>query len=242
MPWCLLYLAGQSSEGHPDVVGEPDHGHAGLPGLSHRTAHGGASGAQALWTHESPHLSHHDEEHPWPLPLPAHHHFCSPLCRSVPSLNPSPALSLCYYSFSFLFTGEKFFDIDSGRESALHAPPSQHFTIIFNTFVMMTLFNEINARKIHGQRNVFSGLHNNVIFIGIWIGTFVAQVCAIGPGISTVGSSVCSPCDFAFTDSYYSSGRICFCHCRPGHRPLDVVFLLWSWGASLGTGQFASLM
>ena len=68
------------------------------------------------------------------------------------------------------------FDIDNGREAGLHAPPSQHFTIIFNTFVMMTLFNEINARKIHGQRNVFSGLQNNVIFIGIWIGTFVAQV------------------------------------------------------------------
>jgi len=71
--------------------------------------------------------------------------------------------------------GDRLFDIDSGREAGLHSAPSQHFTIIFNAFVMMTLFNEINARKIHGQRNVFEGLSRNVVFITIWICTFVAQ-------------------------------------------------------------------
>ncbi|KAI9565770.1 hypothetical protein GHT06_009563 [Daphnia sinensis] len=55
--------------------------------------------------------------------------------------------------FTLLFVGEKFLDIDSGRYRT-DSEPTQHFTIIFNTFVMMTLFNEINARKIHGQRNV----------------------------------------------------------------------------------------
>ena len=74
-----------------------------------------------------------------------------------------------------MVTGEKLFDVDSGRETH-SAAPNQHFTIIFNAFVMMTLFNEINARKIHGQRNVFDGLGRNVVFIGIWIGTFLAQV------------------------------------------------------------------
>ena len=44
---------------------------------------------------------------------------------------------------------------------------------------MMTLCNEINARKIHGQRNIFEGLQRNPIFIGIWIGTFVGQVSAL---------------------------------------------------------------
>jgi len=43
----------------------------------------------------------------------------------------------------------------------------------------MTLFNEINARKIHGQRNVFEGLHRNPIYYGIWIATFVVQVVLI---------------------------------------------------------------
>ena len=73
-------------------------------------------------------------------------------------------------------TGELLLDIDSGRETGLHTTPTQHFTVIFNTFVMMTLFNEVNARKIHGQRNVFEGLNRNIVFITIWLCTFVAQV------------------------------------------------------------------
>ncbi|KAG8439552.1 hypothetical protein GDO86_005665 [Hymenochirus boettgeri] len=78
--------------------------------------------------------------------------------------------------FTLLFVGEKLFDIDSGRNAPLHAPPSQHYTIVFNTFVMMQLFNEINARKIHGERNVFEGIFNNVIFCSIVLGTFIIQI------------------------------------------------------------------
>ena len=48
--------------------------------------------------------------------------------------------------------------------------------MIFNAFVMMTLFNEINARKIHGQRNVLVGLFSNPIYYTIWIATFISQV------------------------------------------------------------------
>ena len=48
--------------------------------------------------------------------------------------------------------------------------------MIFNSFVMMTLFNEINARKIHGQRNVLVGLFSNPIYYTIWIVTFLSQV------------------------------------------------------------------
>lgn len=73
-------------------------------------------------------------------------------------------------------TGEKIFDIDSGRNAPLHAPPSEHYTVVFNTFVMMQLFNEFNARKIHGERNVFDGILNNLIFCSIVFGTFVIQV------------------------------------------------------------------
>jgi hypothetical protein len=58
----------------------------------------------------------------------------------------------------------------------IRAPPTVHFTVVFNAFVMMTLFNEINARKIHGQRNVFSGFFANPIYAGIWFATFGAQV------------------------------------------------------------------
>ncbi|XP_054242623.1 plasma membrane calcium-transporting ATPase 1 isoform X11 [Indicator indicator] len=78
--------------------------------------------------------------------------------------------------FTLLFAGEKIFDIDSGRNAPLHAPPSEHYTIVFNTFVMMQLFNEINARKIHGERNVFEGIFNNAIFCSIVLGTFIVQI------------------------------------------------------------------
>ncbi|XP_058022171.1 plasma membrane calcium-transporting ATPase 2 isoform X1 [Ahaetulla prasina] len=78
--------------------------------------------------------------------------------------------------FTLLFVGEKMFMIDSGRNAPLHSPPSEHYTIIFNTFVMMQLFNEINARKIHGERNVFDGIFRNPIFCTIVLGTFAVQI------------------------------------------------------------------
>ncbi|XP_074078519.1 plasma membrane calcium-transporting ATPase 4-like [Macrotis lagotis] len=78
--------------------------------------------------------------------------------------------------FTLLFLGEEFFDIDSGRKASLNAPPSQHYTIVFNTFVLMQLFNEINARKIHGERNIFEGMFNNPIFCSVLVGTFISQV------------------------------------------------------------------
>uniref|UniRef100_A0A8C5ATP3 Calcium-transporting ATPase n=1 Tax=Gadus morhua TaxID=8049 RepID=A0A8C5ATP3_GADMO len=71
--------------------------------------------------------------------------------------------------------GERLLDIDCGRNAPLHAPPSEHYTIVFNTFVLMQLFNEINARKIHGERNVFDGVFNNPIFCSIVLSTFVIQ-------------------------------------------------------------------
>ncbi|XP_015124545.1 plasma membrane calcium-transporting ATPase 2 isoform X1 [Diachasma alloeum] len=86
--------------------------------------------------------------------------------------------------FTLLFAGHKIFDIDSGHagHSGHTGIPTQHFTMIFNTFVMMTLFNELNARKIHGQRNVFQGIFTNPIFYSIWIGTALSQIVIIQYG------------------------------------------------------------
>ena len=70
--------------------------------------------------------------------------------------------------------GPFLFDIDSGFEQ--HGKPSTHLTIMFNTFVFMQIFNEINSRKVHGQRNVFAGIFDNWIFVSIWIGTVAVQV------------------------------------------------------------------
>ncbi|XP_070997036.1 plasma membrane calcium-transporting ATPase 1 isoform X2 [Oncorhynchus clarkii lewisi] len=95
--------------------------------------------------------------------------------------------------FTLLFVGEQIFDIDSGRYAPLHSPPSEHYTIIFNTFVLLQLFNEINARKIHGERNVFDGIFNNLIFCSIVFGTFIIQIVIVqwgGKPFSCVGLSI----------------------------------------------------
>ena len=62
------------------------------------------------------------------------------------------------------------------------AQPSVHFTIIFNVFILMTLFNEFNARRIHDERNVFSGVLKNIYFIVIWGFCFVAQILIVNFG------------------------------------------------------------
>jgi len=77
--------------------------------------------------------------------------------------------------FVLLFKGPELFDMDSGISESASFKPTQHFTMIFNAFVLMTLFNEINSRKIHGERNVFKGFFQNPIFYGIWIATLCLQ-------------------------------------------------------------------
>ncbi|XP_042884673.1 plasma membrane calcium-transporting ATPase 2-like isoform X1 [Penaeus japonicus] len=84
--------------------------------------------------------------------------------------------------FLLLFYGHILVDIEDGLYAELGEPPSQHFTLVFNTFVMMTLFNEVNARKIHGEHNVFEGITKNPLFYCIWFVTFGAQVIIVQLG------------------------------------------------------------
>ena len=49
--------------------------------------------------------------------------------------------------------------------------------MIFNTFVFMQVFNEINARKLgEKEYNVFKGFFNNWLFLSILIFTIVIQI------------------------------------------------------------------
>lgn len=84
--------------------------------------------------------------------------------------------------FTLLFYGDILLDIPSGREQQLTTSPTQHFTVIFNCFVMMTLFNEFNARKVHGEINVFEGIFTNPIFYTVWMSTFLVQIVIIQYG------------------------------------------------------------
>jgi P-type Ca2+ transporter type 2B len=84
--------------------------------------------------------------------------------------------------FVLVFAGEKIFDIESGRSLGHSASPTQHFTIVFNAFIMMQLFNEINARKIHGEWNVFRNIFNNYVYIIVLATTLFLQVIIVEYG------------------------------------------------------------
>uniref|UniRef100_K3WT85 P-type Cu(+) transporter n=1 Tax=Globisporangium ultimum (strain ATCC 200006 / CBS 805.95 / DAOM BR144) TaxID=431595 RepID=K3WT85_GLOUD len=79
------------------------------------------------------------------------------------------------------FYGDAWFGIVSGRvkaESGKASPPaSQHMTIVFNAFAWMQLFNELNCRKIHDERNIMDRtLWSNKLFIGGWLMQVILQV------------------------------------------------------------------
>ena len=88
---------------------------------------------------------------------------------------PSPII-LAHTLASSRPTGPKLFDLDDGKNTGKAGTATTHFTLIFNTFVLMQIFNEINARKVHGERSVFSGIHTNPIFLIIFFGTLGVQV------------------------------------------------------------------
>ncbi|CAF1251104.1 unnamed protein product [Adineta steineri] len=83
--------------------------------------------------------------------------------------------------FVILYAGQYFLDVESTVNKIQSSPQSgrelsQQFTLVFNAFVLMTLFNEINSRKLHGERNVFKGIFGNPFFYCIWTFCFVAQI------------------------------------------------------------------
>ena len=52
-----------------------------------------------------------------------------------------------------------------------------HFTFVFQIFVFLQLFNQINARKIEEKElNVFSNFFSNAAFIIVWIIEWVTQI------------------------------------------------------------------
>lgn len=77
---------------------------------------------------------------------------------------------------SILYWGPGMFQTEDARFLTLDSPPSQHYTIIFNTFAFMLLFNEINCRRTDGDRNVFRLLSRNKMFCILWMIAAVLQV------------------------------------------------------------------
>jgi Ca2+ transporting ATPase len=77
---------------------------------------------------------------------------------------------------SYFFKPGGMLDIPSGIGRDQHAPPTQHYTLIFNCFVFMQLFNWLNCRKLNHEFNVLAGVQNNISFCVIWLTCLVVQV------------------------------------------------------------------
>jgi len=81
--------------------------------------------------------------------------------------------SVCLW---ILFYGPDYFGVQEGTSYLEETgDPSEHHTILFNAFVLMTLANEINCRKLDGEFNVFEGMSKNKYFVSIVFGTLVLQ-------------------------------------------------------------------
>jgi hypothetical protein len=81
--------------------------------------------------------------------------------------------------FLLSFYGHEMFDVSYGlepEEACQEGKGLVHLTIVFNTFVWMQLFNEINSRRIDSERNVFEGLHKNTYFLVIMVIQIFGQV------------------------------------------------------------------
>lgn len=74
-----------------------------------------------------------------------------------------------------LFYGEYFLNVEAKRpDEPWTYENGFHYTVIFNVFVFMNLFNEINCRKIHEHDfNVFENFFNNPLFIFVIIVTIL---------------------------------------------------------------------
>ena len=86
--------------------------------------------------------------------------------------------------FGFTYTADTpFFVLDPMTDSMVPTQKTEHYTLIFNTFVFMQIFNEVNARKLAPKEyNVFHHFFNNLLFIFIILMTIVVQIALVQYG------------------------------------------------------------
>ncbi|MES1911506.1 MAG: hypothetical protein MHM6MM_003926 [Cercozoa sp. M6MM] len=84
------------------------------------------------------------------------------------------ALLQCVVLLTLIFAGEKIFDVPDGRAGG-HSAVSLHFTVVFNVFVLMQLFNLVNARLLNNDMNPFQDFFHNPLYTIIFVACFAAQ-------------------------------------------------------------------
>jgi magnesium-transporting ATPase (P-type) len=85
--------------------------------------------------------------------------------------------------------------------------PSRHGTYCFNVFVMMQIFNFINARKLYDQINVFEGILKSSLFMIIVFIIFVLQIVIIHAGGFAFGCAKGVSFELTFRDSSGKAGE-----------------------------------
>lgn len=89
-------------------------------------------------------------------------------------------LTVC---FTLYFAGDRILSYDTNDPHK----QQQLDTIIFNTFVWMQIFNELNCRRLDNHFNVFEGVHRNYLFMGINVLMVGGQVLIIFVGGAAFG-------------------------------------------------------
>jgi Ca2+ transporting ATPase len=93
--------------------------------------------------------------------------------------------------FVLTFRGDSLLSIPSGRKYEVESiEPSVHYTVVFNTFVFLQLFNELNARCIHDEGNIFKDITTNRLFVAISLLQVLLQVIFVQFGGAAIG---CAP-------------------------------------------------
>jgi len=79
-----------------------------------------------------------------------------------------------------IFYGDSIFGVPSDRNLSHFVWNDQvgyHFTIFFNIFVFLQVFNSINSRKLlKSELNVFEGIFNNYLYIAVQVFIVVGQI------------------------------------------------------------------
>jgi len=85
--------------------------------------------------------------------------------------------------FLFLFGPDVLFPGHTWEPKSVH-----HYALVFNVFVWLQVFNELNMRKVNGEINIFDGFFSNWIFLVILFITAALQILMIevfGPFVET---------------------------------------------------------
>ncbi|KAK7430778.1 plasma membrane calcium [Neonectria magnoliae] len=87
--------------------------------------------------------------------------------------------AVCQLAITFVlnFGGQKLLGYDNSEHDK-----EELNTLVFNTFVWLQIFNEINNRRLDNKLNIFEGLHRNMFFIVINIIMIGGQVLIIFVG------------------------------------------------------------